>query len=80
MTGAASEHVSRTLKGGEKMVKKIKSQSTVEYILLLAALVLAILYGITTVIAPRTQAQYDNSGSIMEKASQELATATGVGD
>ena len=59
------------------MLKRKKAQSTVEYVLLLAALVLAILYGITQVIAPKTTAQFDNAGNIMDRASTELATATG---
>jgi len=63
-------------KGGEKMIKKAKAQSTVEYVLLLAAIVLAILYGITTVIAPSTENSMNEAGNIIDRAYQEVATAS----
>ena len=60
------------------MMKKSRAQSTVEYILLLAAIVLAILYGVTQLVAPRASGQLENAGNLMEQTTNTFSTAAGI--
>jgi len=60
------------------MLKGRRAQSTVEYALLAAAVILAVVYGANSVIKAKVKANMDTSDALLDKANYELQTATGV--
>lgn len=54
------------------------AQSTVEYTLLLAALVLAFIYAAGQVIKPKAKSLADKGGQIIDKAGNEIGAKIGV--
>ena len=58
------------------MFRKKKSQSTLEYTLLLAGLILAILYGVSQGITPKARDQMDTAKQILDRSVNELVNAT----
>jgi len=59
------------------MVKR-RGQSTLEYILLIAAITLVALYGIKSVVAVKTTAQMNTAGEILDATDTNLKTALGL--
>ena len=53
-----------------------RGQSTLEYLLVAVAILLAVLVGVRSVIQPKVTTNLDNAGKIMDKAGNELKTAT----
>lgn len=60
-----------------KKRKARKGQSILEYVLLLAVVLLAVLYGANNIIKDRAKKNMDTAGAILDKADTELRTATG---
>ena len=60
-------------------MRKKRGQSILEYTLLVAAVVLAVVYGANKIINERAKANMDAADGILEKATEELETATGTG-
>ncbi|MFH1768020.1 MAG: hypothetical protein ABH858_02525 [Candidatus Omnitrophota bacterium] len=58
--------------------KKTKGQSTLEYLLLVTGLTVAILYGVNKVATEKAKNQFDTAASIVEKGDTELKTALGL--
>lgn len=56
-----------------------RGQSTVEYLLVLVAVLLVVMVAISGAIREKIRAQTTNAAAIMEKASTELKNATGTG-
>lgn len=56
-------------------MRRKKGQSVLEYTLLITAVILAIVYGVNTVIAKRGKAQMDNVETMLKTADTKLATA-----
>ena len=56
-----------------------RGQSTIEYILVAVAVLLAVMYGVKTVLEPKMQSRMDQAGQIIDKAAQKLDAATGAG-
>ena len=52
-----------------------RGQSTLEYLLMAVAVLLAVLYGVRTVLQAKTEARMDDAGKIIDKAGAELKTA-----
>lgn len=61
------------------MFRTKRGQSTLEYALLLAAVLLAVIYGANMIIKAKAKEQMDAAGGILDKAKTELETATGTG-
>ena len=57
---------------------KRRAQSTIEYTLLAAALVLAFIYAANSVIKPKAKSMADTGGDIIDKASTEISTKMGI--
>ncbi|OPX29615.1 MAG: hypothetical protein B1H08_03490 [Candidatus Omnitrophica bacterium 4484_171] len=57
---------------------KRSAQSTIEYVLLVAALVLAFIYAANSVIKPKTESMADTGGNIIDKASNEIGSKMGI--
>jgi len=55
-----------------------KGQSTLEYLLLIAGLTLAILYGVKTVITPKAKLQMDTAGEALDATDTNLRTSLGL--
>lgn len=55
-----------------------RGQSTIEYILVAVAVLLAVMYGVKTVLEPKIQSRMDQAGQIIDKAGAALGTATGT--
>lgn len=62
-----------------KMRNARKGQSILEYVLLLAVVLLAVLYGANNIIKDKAKKNMDTAGAILDKADTELRTATGTG-
>lgn len=60
--------------------KVVKGQSILEYVILLAVVLLAVLYGANNIIKVKAQQNMDTAGDILDKADTELRTATGAGE
>lgn len=60
------------------MRKARKGQSILEYVLLLAVVLLAVLYGANNIIKDKAKKNMDTAGAILDKADAELRTATGI--
>jgi len=60
------------------MARLKKAQSTLEYALLLAVVLLAIIYGANSVIKVKAKANIDAAGTILGGAKTQLRTATGL--
>ena len=54
---------------------KRKGQSVLEYTLLLTAVILAIVYGVNTIIAKQAKAQFDSAGTMLTNAQEKLDAA-----
>ena len=59
-------------------MRKKRGQSILEYTLLIAAVVLAVVYGANKIISVRAKTTMDDSGLLLDKAAEELRTATGI--
>ena len=59
-------------------MRKKRGQSILEYTLLVAAVVLAVVYGANKIINERAKANMDAADDILDKATTELQTATGT--
>ena len=59
--------------GGDRQKK---GQSTVEYLLVVVAVLLAVIYGVKTLLQPKVETHMTNAGTLMDKASTEFQTAT----
>lgn len=55
-----------------------RGQSTVEYLLVLVAVLLVVMVAISGAIKTKIKDQTDNAGKIMDKASTELKTAVDI--
>lgn len=53
-------------------------QSTVEYLLVVVAVLLAVIYGVKTLLQPKIEGHMDNAGALVDKASTEFQTVTGA--
>ena len=53
-----------------------RGQSTLEYLLVAVAILLAVLVGVRSVIQPKVTAGIAGAGNIMDKAGNELVNAT----
>ncbi len=60
-------------------MRRKKGQSILEYTLLITAVVLAVVYGANVIISQKAKAHMDTAGAIIQKADDELKTATGTG-
>ena len=60
--------------GGGK--RGARGQSTLEYLLVAVAILLAVLVGVRTVIQPKVTAGIAGAGNIMDRAGTELTNAT----
>lgn len=60
------------------MRKARKGQSILEYVLLLAVVLLAVLYGANNIIKEKAKKNMDTAGAILDKADTELRTAAGI--
>jgi hypothetical protein len=71
---------SRNKGQGGKMRKRktAKGQSILEYVILLAVVLLAVLYGANNIIKVKAQQNMDTAGAILDKADSELRTSVGV--
>lgn len=58
--------------------KAVKGQSILEYVILLAVVLLAVLYGANNIIKVKAQKNMDTAGAILDKADTELRTSTGT--
>ena len=58
--------------------KSRKGQSILEYVLLLAVVLLAVLYGANNIIKAKAKKNMDTAGAILDKADSELRTSTGI--
>lgn len=58
--------------------KAVKGQSILEYVILLAVVLLAVLYGANNIIKVRAKNNMDTAGAILDKADTELRTSTGT--
>ena len=47
-------------------------QSTVEYLLVVVAVLLAVIYGVKALLQPKVETQMTNAGALMDKASAEF--------
>ena len=56
--------------------RRSRGQSTVEYLLVVVAVLLAVMYGVRTVLQGRVEDRMDDAGSVIDKAGAELKTAT----
>lgn len=56
--------------------KARKGQSILEYVILLAVVLLAVLYGANNIIKVKAQQNMDTAGDILERANDELRNAT----
>ncbi len=63
------------------MVKRMqrRGQSTMEYLLVIIAVLIAVIAAINTIMKPKVDAQYTNAGGMLDKAGTELKRVTGVG-
>ena len=55
-----------------------RGQSTVEYLLVAVAVVLAIVFGLKQYIQPEAKARMTQAGAIVDKAGGEFRTSTGL--
>jgi len=62
------------------MKLKKNGQSTVEYTLLAAALILAFIYAAKSVIKPKAEKMADTAGQIIDKASTEISSKMGLSE
>ncbi|TAN61412.1 hypothetical protein EPN16_03260 [bacterium] len=58
--------------------KTVKGQSILEYVILLAVVLLAVLYGANNIIKAKAKNNMDTAGAILDKADAELRTSTGT--
>jgi hypothetical protein len=56
----------------------VRGQSTVEYLLVAVAVLIAILFGVKSVIQPKTKERMNQAGKVIDRAGTELQTATGI--
>ena len=52
--------------------RRAKGQVTVEYMLVLVAVLLAVIFAIKTILQPKVETQFKQSGELMGKASNEF--------
>ena len=52
-----------------------RGQSTVEYLLVVVMILLAVIYGIKTVLQPKVETQMDNAGTAVDTAGKKLQEA-----
>ena len=52
--------------------RRAKGQVTVEYMLVLVAVLLAVIFAVKTILQPKTEAQFKQSGNLMDKASNQF--------
>ena len=52
-----------------------RGQVTVEYMLVLVAVLLAVIFAIKTILQPKVEAQFKQSGNLMDKAGNEFQSA-----
>ena len=58
--------------------RRDRGQSTVEYLLVVVAVLLAVMFGVRKVLQGKVEDQMKNAGAIVDKAGTELKTATGI--
>jgi len=63
---------------GERSTKRLSGQSTLEYILVFLAVLLAVGAAATQFIQPKASKAIENSGAVLEKASVKLGTGLGL--
>lgn len=61
-----------------RKLKARKGQSILEYVLLLAVVLLAVIYGANNIIKEKAKKNMDTAGAILDKADTELRTSTGT--
>ena len=60
------------------MLKAKRAQSILEYALLLAVVLLAIIYGANSIIKARAKANMDTAGAILDTAKGKLEASVGI--
>ena len=56
-------------------MRKRKGQSVLEYTLLITAVILAIVYGVNTIIAKKAKAQFEGAGAMLDTAQAKWSAA-----
>ena len=63
----------KMLQGGHELMRHRRGQSTLEYLLVVVAALLAVLYGVKVVLQPKVKTNVDAAGAILDKANTELS-------
>jgi len=52
-----------------------RAQSTMEYLLIVVAVLLAVIFGVKTVIQPKSEERMTQAGQVLDKAKTQINTA-----
>ena len=59
-------------------MRNCRGQSTLEYLLIVVAVLLAVIYGVRTVMQTKVEDRMTDAGKLVDRAGTEFQTATGI--
>ena len=80
MSGGAAG-MGRTATGGGGMGKRMRTrgQSTMEYLLVIIAVLVAVIFAVDKIMKPKVDTQFKNASDIVKTAGDKLDVVTGGG-